>query len=236
MSDTLKANSEYAQKLKTILKLRREPVAVKLIKEGEGYPNGPSQPQSQMSHCQAVFKASRGESFKLPLESHNCHVGTAVLGMNETPPKAASGEYHAGIGIHDSVESAKKMIDDRMVVPFKTIGEVVCPLKDADFVPDAVIMIDIPERLYWIVGVMTAEKGGRANISLAPFQCACEDILAAPIVMDSPNFSLGCFGCRKRTDMASDELACGIPYSFIPGYVTRLEKYSTGALANAKRD
>jgi len=236
MSETLKANTEYAKKLKTMLKLRREPVAVKLIKEGETYPNGPVQPQSQISHCQAVFRATRGECFKLPFEAHNCHVGTAVLGMNETPAKAASGEFHAGVGIHDSVAAAKKMIDERLLIPYKTVGEVVCPLKDADFVPDAVVMIDIPERLYWVVGMMTAEKGGRANFSTAPFQCACEDVVSYPIVSRAPNISLGCFGCRKRTDMASDELACGIPFYLIPGYVSRLEKYSEGPLANAKRD
>jgi uncharacterized protein (DUF169 family) len=236
MSDILKANAEYAEKLRTILKLRREPVAVKLIKSGEEYPGGLAHPESQISHCQAVFRASRGAGFKLPFEMHNCHVGAAVLGMTETPAKVASGEYHAGVGIHDSVGAAKKMIDERLIIPYKTSGEAVCPLKDADFVPDVVIIFDIPERLYWVVGMMTAEKGGRAVFSTAPFQCACEDVTAFPMMTGTPSLSLGCFGCRKRTDMAADELACGIPYGLIPGYVSRLKGYAAGPLASAKRD
>jgi len=236
MTDILKTNTEYAEKMKSILQLRSEPVAVKLIKEGEAYPNGPKKPDSQLSHCQAVFRAKEGECLSVPFEITNCHVGAAVLGMTETPDKVASGEFHAGIGIHDSVGAAKKMISERILIPYKTVGEVVCPLKNADFVPDAVIIIDIPERVYWIVSMMTAEKGGRAEFSTAPFQCACEDVTAVPILTGSPNISLGCFGCRKKTSMRADELACGMPYTLIPGYVARLSRYSEGPIAKAKRD
>jgi uncharacterized protein (DUF169 family) len=71
---------------------------------------------------------------------------------------------------------------------------------------------------------------------MAPFQCACEDVAAVPIVTGSPNISLGCYGCRKRTDMAADELACGIPFGLIPGYISRLERYEQGPFTNAKRN
>ena len=236
MTDILKTNADYAEKMKSILKLRAEPVAVKLIKEGEKYPNGPKVPSSQLSHCQAVFRAKKGECISMPLEMTNCHVGAAVLGMTETPEKVVSGEFHAGTGIHDSVGAAARTIKERVLIPYKTIGEVVCPLKNADFVPDAVVVIDIPERIYWIAAMMTAEKGGRAEFSTAPFQCACEDATAVPIVKGSPNISLGCFGCRKKTDMLADEMACGIPYALMDGYVSRLERYSEGPIAKAKRD
>jgi len=236
MTDILKTNAEYAEKMKSILKLRSEPVAVKLIKEGEKYPDGVKVPASQLSHCQAVFRARKEECISLPLEMTNCHVGAAVLGMMETPDKVASGEFHAGIGIHDSVAAAANMIKERVIIPYKTIGEAVCPLKNADFVPDAVIIVDIPERIYWIVAMMTAEKGGRAEFSTAPFQCACEDVAALPIIKGSPSISLGCFGCRKKTDMLSDEMACGMPYGLVGGYVSRLERYSEGPISKAKRE
>ena len=236
MADILKTNAEYAEKMRTILKLRAEPVAVKLIKEGEDYPKAPKVPAEQLSHCQAVFRARKGECLSVPYEMTNCHVGAAVLGMTETPPKVLCGEFHAGTGIHDSVAAAEKMISSRMLIPYKTVGEVVCPLKNADFVPDAVLVIDIPERIYWLVSQMTAEKGGRAQLSTAPFQCACEDITAFPMVTGSPGISLGCFGCRKKTDMAADELAYGMPYSLVPEYVARLERYADGPISKAKRD
>lgn len=127
------------------------------------------------------------------------------------------------------------MISDRAVVPFRTIGEAVCPLAEADFEPDAVIFIDIPEKCYWFVPLETAENGGRAQFSTSPFQCACEDLTAMPVVTGRPNISIGCFGCRKKTDMEPQEMGIGVPYSRIGEYVSRLGRYAEGPLAKAKR-
>lgn len=236
MSEILEKNKGYADAFRDILGLRGEPVAVKLVREGEEFPDGYEEPVQQISHCQAVYRAKEGESFKLPLSSENCMVGASALNMAPTPEKVASGDFHAGIGIHDSKEAAAKMIADRMIVPFKTIGEVVCPLKDADFVPDVVCIEDIPERCYWVVPLMTAEKGGRACFSTSPFQCCCEDIVAVPVCTGSTNISLGCFGCRKKTGMAADEMALGIPYQSIPAFAVRLKRYAELVLPKAKRD
>ena len=236
MSEILGKNQEYAEVMKSVLKLRGEPVAIRLIREGEDYPAGYSEPEGQISHCQAVFRARGGESFKLPLSSENCMVGASAMNMAPTSEKVASGEFHAGLGIHDSADAAGKMISERMIPDFKSVGEVVCPLKDADFIPDVVTMEDIPERIYWIVPLATASQGGRVTFTTSPFQCACEDIVSVPICTGKPNISLGCFGCRKKTDMKSDELACGIPYSMIPDFVEHLRKYESGIMTKAKRD
>lgn len=236
MSEILETNKKYASVMKDVIGLRYEPVAIKLVKEGEEFPAGYTEPEAQMSHCQAVFKAKNGAALKMPLAAHNCMVGASALGMVETSEKIASGEFHVGIGMHDDAAAASKMISDRKIVPYKTIGEVVCPLKDADFVPDVVAIDDIPERVYWVVPLSTAEKGGRAEFSTSPFQCACEDVTAMPICTGKPNVSLGCFGCRKKTDMKADEMACGIPYAMIPGFVEHLTKYKDGVMTKAKRE
>lgn len=235
MSEYIDRNVAYAEVLKSVLRLRGEPVAIKLIREGDVVPDRYSEPAEQMSHCQAVFRAREGASFWLPLSAHNCLVGTSALGMTPTSEKVASGEFHLGIGMHDSKEAVAKMISDRMI-PEQSIGEIVCPLKDADFEPDVVTIEDIPERIYWIVPLMTAEEGGRASFSTSPFQCACEDITSVPICTGKPNISLGCFGCRKKTSMAADELALGVPYAMIPGIVDHLNRYSDTVMTKAKRD
>ncbi len=236
MSEILDKNRSYAETLKNVLRLRGEPVAVKLVRKGEEFPEGYTEPEGQMSHCQAIFRARNGESFKLPLSSENCMVGASALNMTSTPEKVASGDFHANIGMHDSPAAAARMISEREIVPFETVGEVVCPLKDADFEPDVVTIEDIPERCYWVVPLSTAAEGGRAQFSTSPFQCACEDITAMPIVTGKPNISLGCFGCRKKTDMAADEMAVGIPYAMIPGFAEHLAKYEGGVMTKAKRD
>lgn len=236
MSDILAKNAEYAKIMKETLKLRGEPVAIRLVRKGEEYPAGYETPETQISHCQAVFRAREGESFMLPIDSQNCMVGCSALGMVPTPEKVASGDFHAGVGMHDSAQAAAKMISDRMIPPFESVGEVVCPLEKADFIPDVVTIEDIPERCYWVVPLATAEAGGRVEFSTSPFQCACEDITAVPIVTGRPNISLGCFGCRKKTSMAADEMAVGIPYSMIPGFAAHLQRYGATVMTKAKRE
>lgn len=237
MSEILETNGRLSEALKSAVGFSREPVAVRLIREGEEFPGGYERPSKQMSHCQAVFAASRGSCIAMTLEDESCHVGASALGMCPTPEKVASGAFHAGIGIHDSPEGAAAMIAERSVVPGKVAGEVVCPLSYADFEPDVVVFVDVPEKCYWVaVALETAGKGGRVQFSTSPFQCACEDLVAVPIVTGGTNISLGCFGCRKKTDMESKEMAVGVPYSHVRRYAERLPRYADGPLRNAKRD
>ncbi len=236
MVTVLEQNREYAEKLKTVLKLRHEPVAVKLVREGEQFPAGLKRPEQQYSHCQAVFRAKEGEALEMHIEDEACHVGASALGMMPTPEKVSSGAHHFGVGLHDSLEATAAMEAARMVVPFKTVGEAVCPLKDAAFVPDIVEIVDIPERVYWVIPLETAAYGGRFTIQTAPFQCACEDITAIPLCTGKPNMSLGCFGCRRKTDMKADEMAVGIPYDRMPSYMAHLDRYAAGPLTKAKRE
>lgn len=229
-------NATLAEKLKNNLKLRSEPVAIKLVKKGESYPDGYKEPEAQMSHCQAVMGARNGKSYKMTLAMQGCNVGASTLGMMKKPEKVLSGEFHANIGIHESPSAAKAMVAAAVDIPYETDGEVVCPLKDASFEPDVVAFVDIPERIYWFEAFMTRKTGGRVQYSTAPFQCACEDITAVPIVTGKPNISIGCFGCRKRTDMKADEMAIGVPYKLIADMAAVSDIYKDGVFTKAKRD
>ncbi|MDD7424772.1 MAG: DUF169 domain-containing protein [Candidatus Methanomethylophilaceae archaeon] len=236
MSEILARNGELAEKLKNVVKLRSEPVAVKLVRKGEAYPDGYSVPEKQLSHCQAVMSARHGNSVMMPLSAQGCMVGASTLGMTAKPEKVKTGEFHYGIGIHETVESTAEMIATVTDIDYEVDGEVICPLKDADFEPDVVIFVDIPERVYWFEALFLRKNGGHISYVTAPFQCACADITAYPIMKDQPNISLGCFGCRKKTDMQPDELALGFPYGRLVSMASALDDYETGVMTKAKRD
>ena len=110
MSDVLAKNADMAAKLKQIINLRSEPVAIKLIRKGEAFPTGYDVPEKQHSHCQAVMAARKGAKLAMPLDAQGCMVGAATLGMVEKPEKVKTGEFHAGIGIHKSPAEAAEMI------------------------------------------------------------------------------------------------------------------------------
>jgi len=236
MSEILSKNATFASKIKEIIGLRYEPVAIKLVKKGSAYPAGYDVPEKQFSHCQSIFAAKNGEKMALPLSAHGCMVGAATLGMTEKAEKIKNGEFHYGIGIHDAPDSVAEMIATVTDIDYEVEGTVVCPLKDADFEPDVVAVIDIPERVYWFEALHLRHGGGRVCYVTAPFQCACADITAYPIMKGTPNISIGCFGCRKKTDMKADEMAIGIPYADIAEMVSDLEIYRDGVLTKAKRE
>ncbi|MCL1904750.1 MAG: DUF169 domain-containing protein [Methanomassiliicoccaceae archaeon] len=235
MTAILKKNEEAARTLKEVLDLRSEPVAVKLVREDEEFPSGYPMPEKQISYCQSVTQARHGAKFMMPLNMHMCNVGASVIGMMPVPEKVASGEFHFSQGVHETVGATKKMIDEAAQVPFKTKGTVVCPLKDADFEPDVVIFIDIPERIYWFGPLYTSKKGGRVHYTTAPFQAACVDATATPVKTGEPNISLGCMGCRKKTDLKPDELMIGIPGNLIYDMAATLDRYRTEVMPKANR-
>jgi len=231
----LAVNQKAAKSFKDILELRYEPVAVKLVKENENFPAGFEIPDKQLSYCQSVMQARHGGRFMMPPEAHVCNVGASVLGMMPVPEKVASGEFHFMQKVHDTIDATKRMIDESANIPFKTKGTVVCPLKDANFEPDVVIFVDIPERIYWFSALYSSSKGGRVQYSTAPFQAACVDATAAPVSSGAPNISIGCMGCRKRTDLKQDEMVIGVPGHLISSMVTTLERYREDVLPKANR-
>jgi len=235
MKEILAENKAHSTKFKEILELRSEPVAVKLVKEGEEFPSEYPIPEKQITHCQTVMRARRGEKFMMPVSMHVCPTGAAFLGMMPMPENVASGEFHFTMGVMDTAQAVKRTIGAGTIVPDKIIGTVVCPLKDADFKPDVVIFVDIPERIYWFAPLYTAHTGGRVTYITSAFQSACLDVTSIPFVTNAPNLSVGCLGCRNNTDLATDELMIGIPGSLISDMSETLERYATDALQRVNR-
>jgi len=230
------SNQNTAERLRIALMLRHEPVAVKLLREGEEPPAGLRSPEKQMSHCQSVMAARKGESLLLSIDDHSCKNGASALGMCAVPEKTASGDFYHSAGMFGSAEAAKRMVEQRSEVPDKVTHTVVAPLKDADFEPDVVVFADMPERIYWLITLSLYQEGGRSEANTAPYNACCVDAVARPLNEGTLNISLGCFGCRKRTELAADEMLAGVPFSIIPSMMEALDEMSDGIMTKAKRD
>lgn len=228
--------AEISEKLVKYLDLRYEPVAVKVLKKGESIPEGYSEPEKNLRHCQSIMRARKGESFVIPAEKHACVVGGSSLGLIPTPAKVASGEFHANLKLFDSADAAAEMIKMRPAFePESRIATLVSPLKDAKVEPDVVILVDQPETIYWVVPASTYYGGGRANFSLAAFQATCADTTILPVLNGEINLSLGCFGCRRATDIQKDEMLMGIPFNKLEEIVGVLENIHDGPMAKARQ-
>ena len=229
-------NAKIADKLVKLLDLRHEPVAVKVIKKGEKIPEGFNEPEKNIRHCQSIMRARKGESFVIPAGKHACMVGASSLGLVPLPTKVKEGEFHSNLGMFDCSDAAANMICQRSEFEEEsTIATVVGPLKEFKTKPDVVILVDLPETLYWLIPAATYFEGGRQAFSTAAFQATCVDSTIIPITSGEMNMSLGCYGCRRSTDIENDEMIAGIPYKNLEKMIEALEKISDGPMQKARQ-
>jgi len=228
-------NEQIANKLKSILKLRYEPVGVKLMELGDEVPDSFKVPESSIRHCQTIMSAKDGKCFNVPSEKHACVVGASSLSIAETPEKVKSGEFHSNLGMFNNKDAAAKMIEQRYVIESGNfISTLVGPLRSFETEPDVVVLVDIPETLYWLIPAHTFFKGGRLEFNTAAFQATCVDSTIIPINKNKMNLSLGCFGCRRSTDIKNEEMLAGIPYKDIGNIVNALERMVDGPMKKAR--
>ena len=89
---------------------------------------------------------------------------------------------------------------------------VIAPLSKATLKPDVVVITGTQEQVFWLLpAASTFSVGGRVTINMAAVQAACADSTVLPYLTGNVNISLGCFGCRKTTDIAPEEMLVGSP-------------------------
>ncbi len=227
---------EMSKVLVESLGLKYEPVAVTLIKKGDKIPEGYAMPEKPIRHCQAIMKARHGESLAVPPEMQACHVGASALGLVPLPPKVECGEFHHNMGMYESEEAAKKTLQVRPALETGSVAAIaVSPLSKARIKPDVVVVTGTPEQVFWLLPAATTfTVGGRITVEMAAIQASCVDSTLTPYLTGNLNISLGCFGCRKTTDIAPEHMLVGIPMSKMPEIVAAVAKMSTGPIPKSR--
>jgi uncharacterized protein (DUF169 family) len=215
-----------SQVLMDVLELRTEPVAIALVKKGQPLPEGYQVPDKNIRHCQSVMRARKGEKLLLTGDKHACPVGGSALGILPIPDKVRSGEFHYNIGMFDTVAAAKKMIDERPELECGSIiATAVSPLSKTEIEPDVIIVTGTPEQMYWLLPVAaTFFQGGKMVVEMEPFQASCAYSTVYPYLHDTLSLSIGCYGCRKSTDLEPSEMLVGFPANKLEQIVATLER------------
>ncbi|MCU0861532.1 MAG: DUF169 domain-containing protein [Methanomassiliicoccales archaeon] len=225
-----------SKRLMEILGLKYEPVAITLWKD-ESLPQGYCVPEKPLRHCQALMRARKGEKLTVPADKQACPVGGSALGIVPLPEKVKAGEFHYNIGLYKDVEAARRMIEARPEMPANSVkATALSPLSKATVEPDVVVITGTPEQVYWIVpAASTYKEGGRVTLETASFQATCADSTLVPYLKRRVNISLGCFGCRKNTDIAPEEMLVGIPFDQLPSLLETLEKLAVKAIPSSRQ-
>lgn len=228
--------SALSEEMKRILELRYEPVAITLIKEGEELPDDYTIPETSIRHCGAIMKARSGDKLLIPAFKQACPVGASALGLVPTPPKVSSGEFHHNMGMYKTPEAAKRTVDTRPALPEGSIRAVaLSPLSKATLTPDVIVVTALPEQAFWIVpATATYEEGGRVTVDMGAVQASCADSTVIPYKFNRLSISLGCFGCRKTSGIAADEMLVGIPFGKFERTMDNLRAMGSNAIPKSR--
>lgn len=227
---------EDSRTLMESLGLKYEPVAISLIRKGEAIPEGYARPDKPLRHCQAIMGARRGEMLLVQADRQACPVGASSLGFVQAPEKVASGEFHHNMGIYAEQAAARATIEQRPSLEAGSMeATALAPLSKATLKPDVVVMTGTPEQMFWILPAATTfSNGGRVTADMAAVQAACADATLKPYLTGHVNISLGCFGCRKTTDIAPEEMLVGIPVDRMREIVAAVREMGEGPIPKSR--
>jgi uncharacterized protein (DUF169 family) len=170
-------NAEMSKVFMESLGLQTEPVAITLIKKGMPLPEGYKVPEKPIRHCQAIMRARKGEMLTVPADKQACPVGGSALGIVPLPEKVKAGEFHHGMGMYETTEAAAKTISVRpQLEPLSNEATALAPLSKATLEPDVVVVVGMPEQVFWLVpAASTYSMGGRITVEMASVQATCAD-------------------------------------------------------------
>ena len=203
-------NVKTAEILKEKLNLTRLPVAIKFFNDLDEIPEGIAKIDEKLRHCEMVTKAAAGDVFYATAEEQKCKGGSSAMGLEELPPKIASGEFYYKLGRFNSVETAKSVIDNIPRKDEQSLGIIYAPLEKADFVPDVVVIITLPKHGMYITQGIVYNQGGKMEYSCAGIQSLCADAVSAPYVNNKANATLACNGSRGYAGIEDEEIIFGL--------------------------
>ncbi|MFZ0442968.1 MAG: DUF169 domain-containing protein [Methanobacterium sp.] len=214
---------DLSLKIKSILRLEKSPVAIKLVLKEEDIPEGIPKIEENMRHCEMVQRAAQGETFYATAEQQACKGGAGAIGLMEPPEKVKSGEMYYSLGRFSSLGSAKRTID--AIPKIEPIMKAIAyaPLETTSYDPDVVVIICNPKQAMQLAQAMVYTLGGRFEADFAGIQSICADAVAGPYTTKRPNITLGCSGSRKFANIKPDEVIVGINGENIGCVVNALE-------------
>lgn len=224
----------WQKELMDILRLRWNPVAIKLIAAADPLPDVPL-PRTKLRHCQSLMIARRGKSLLMPPQCHACPDGTHILGLTEIPPKLASGEMYLHFKKLDSLDAARRMVAERPRLPERsTRATLVTPLDDAVLTPDVIAVFAQPEQMMWLTMAASFYTGHRPSFQVSGYNAQCVETTLIPYMSGQFNISLGCYGCRASSDIGDDLMFMGIPLAQAPELIKGLRALGKKAIPDSR--
>lgn len=225
-----------ASRLKEILALASEPVAVYLQRADDRRELSGFTTVTGHRFCQLLMRARRGEAVRLEPAGLSCPAAAAAFGFRPLPEKLQSGEGLVGFGIVQKEESGRRMFEK---MPRLGEGSLVAvaaaPLGSVKDPPDVIVVEGEPEHLMWLLlADLNLAGGERRHGDTAVLQATCVDATIIPYLEQRCNFSMGCYGCREATDLGPEETVIGFPAGRLEEMLEALSFLAARAVSHSR--
>lgn len=225
-------NKLVSEKLKNLLGLTNEAVAIKLLSDNgavEGYDS-----EKKYTFCQFIMRAREGNKLLATADNIACANGASALGFMPVPEKLANGEFLSALGSFQKEGGQKTMELMPRFAQGQFSGIALSPLSEADFEPDIIVLETLPEHLMWLALAVIHREGGRLQFSSSISNGTCVDTTVVPFLTKKLNVTLGCYGCRNATNIPDGHLLAGFPGDQAEEILENLEHISEKAMPRTR--
>lgn len=198
------------EKLKDILRLEREPVA---IKWSVRVPKNIKKEEGKSRFCTKLDNASKGEIFYSTVEEEECMGGMRYSGMKdrrELPKNMQSGAFLVPGGVYKSIPAVQRSWKNNMTIEAGIFDAVIfSPLSKADFEPDLIFLICNSEQAMMILHANAYDSGSHGlGADSGPI---CSSMAAVPYLTGKVTYGFGDIGSRRNMNIKSEEVMVTIP-------------------------
>jgi len=217
------------EKLKELLKLENEPVAIKWsVRE----PKNIEKENGKSRFCTKLEKAMKGEVFYATAEEEECMGGARYSGLKdkcEFPANMQSGSFLVGRGVYKNVPAVQRSWKQNMNVEHGIFNAVTfAPLNKAEFDPDVIFIVCKAKQGMEILHANAYDSGAHGlGADSGPI---CSSMAAIPYLTGKVTYGFGDVGARNNMNINPEDVMVSIPASEISRIVSNLEEMHTKSM------
>ena len=217
---------ELGKKFKHILKLEREPVAMKWVSRE---PRNIPKEEEKSRFCTKLDKAMKGEIFYSTAEEEECMGGLKYTGMKdpeEFSKNMRSGSFLVPAGVYKSIPAVQRSWKDNLAIEPNIFNAILfAPLIEADFEPDVVFVVANARQGMEILHANAYDSGSHGlGADSGPI---CSSMASIPYLTGKVTYGFGDIGSRNHMDLQDEEIMVSIPASDLERIILNLEEMKT---------
>jgi uncharacterized protein (DUF169 family) len=217
---------ELGEKLKNILKLDREPVAIKWVSRE---PKNIPREEDRSRFCTKLNKAINGEIFYSTSKEEECMGGLRYTGMKdpkEFPTNMRTGSFLVPGGVYKTIPAVQRSWKHNMALEPGLFSAIIfAPISKAEFEPDVIFVVANALQGMKLLHANAYDSGSHGlGADSGPI---CSSMASIPYLTGKVTYGFGDIGSRNNMDLKPDEIMVSIPASDLGRIVTNLEEQKT---------